>query len=61
LSVWGKEQIKSVDGARLGSDASLEETFPASESAGEAQRQTITLHFAPALSKSPKEEKSPRN
>ena len=61
LSVWGKEQIKSVDGARLGSDASLEETFPASENAGEAQKQTITLHFAPALSKSPKEEKSPRN
>ena len=61
LSVWGKEQIKSIDGARLGPDASLEETFPNSENAGQAQRQTITLHFAPALSKPPKAQKTPRN
>jgi glycogen debranching enzyme len=60
LSVWGKEQIRSIDGARLGSDASLEETFATSEISAETQKQTITLHFAPATSKRVKPEKSPR-
>jgi len=50
LSVWGKEQIKSIDGARLGSDAFLEESFPSSESASEPRDQTVTLHFAPLAS-----------
>jgi glycogen debranching enzyme len=45
LSVWGREQIKSVDGARLGASAAIEEAFPGSDSA-EPARQTLVLHFA---------------
>jgi len=44
LSVWGKDQIKSLDGARLGTGSTLEERFPASAST-DPQKQTVTLHF----------------
>jgi hypothetical protein len=44
LSLWGKDQIKSVDGATLGLGASLEEQFPPSAST-EAQKQIVTFHF----------------
>jgi glycogen debranching enzyme len=47
LSVWGKDQIKSVEGARLGSGATLEETFPATAST-DPQKQTVTLHLVNA-------------
>jgi hypothetical protein len=42
--VWGKDQIKSVDGARPGIGSTLEERFPASAST-DPQKQTVTLHF----------------
>lgn len=45
LSVWGKEQIKSIDGAQLRADGSIEETFPAAGGAAETQKQTVTVHF----------------
>jgi glycogen debranching enzyme len=45
LSVWGKDQLKSAEGARLGLGATLEESFPSSAASTDAQRQTITLHF----------------
>ena len=44
LSVWGKEQIKSVDGGRLGLGDVLEETFAPSAS-GDPAKQTVVLHF----------------
>jgi glycogen debranching enzyme len=50
LSMWGKEQIRSIDGARLGTDDSVEESFPGGEGAAEAQEQKVVLHFAPAAS-----------
>jgi len=37
LSVWGREQIKSIDGAQLRADGSIEETFPAASGATETQ------------------------
>ena len=58
LSVWGKEQIRSIDGARLGSDASIEESFPSSQGAAQARQQTITLHLAPAAPRRHEPEKS---
>jgi len=44
LSVWGKDQLKTADGARLGVGSTLEENFPASPSSG-PQKQTVALHF----------------
>ena len=44
LSVWGKEQIKSVDGARLVLGDRLEEKFGNASSA-EPVKQTVVLHF----------------
>jgi glycogen debranching enzyme len=44
LSVWGKDQLKSAEGARLGLGATLEESFPSSAST-DAQKQTVILHF----------------
>ncbi|HSC46387.1 MAG TPA: amylo-alpha-1,6-glucosidase, partial [Candidatus Acidoferrum sp.] len=44
LSVWGKDQIKSAEGASLGLGPILEEKFPPSSS-NEPQKQTVTLHF----------------
>jgi len=44
LSLWGKEQIKSVDGARLVLGDKLEEKF-GNASSGEPVKQTVVLHF----------------
>ena len=44
LSVWGKDQIKSAEGASLGIGPALEEKFPPSASTN-PQKQTVTLHF----------------
>jgi len=43
--VWGKEQIKSIEGARLAADGSIEEVFPAAANL-ESHQQTITIYFA---------------
>jgi glycogen debranching enzyme len=45
ISVWGREQIKSIDGAQLTADGSIEETFPATGGGAETQKQTATIHF----------------
>jgi Glycogen debranching enzyme len=45
LSVWGKEQVKSVDGGRFILGDRLEETF-APSAASEPTKQTVVLHFA---------------
>jgi len=45
LSVWGREQIKSVDNGRLVPGDRLEETFSPASSA-EPVKQTVVLHFA---------------
>jgi len=44
LSVWGKDQIKSTEGASLGIGASLEVKFPPSAST-DPQKRTVTFHF----------------
>jgi hypothetical protein len=44
LSVWGKEQIKSVDGARITGDA-IEQSFAAGAGDREPQKQTVTIHL----------------
>jgi glycogen debranching enzyme len=44
LSVWGKGQISSVEGARVSPGGSLEEQFPPSSDSG-PQKQTVTLRF----------------
>ena len=59
LSVWGREQIKSIDGARLIGNDSIEQVFPAGTSS-DSQRQTITIHFASPAKRSAKE-KGPRD
>jgi len=46
ISVWGREQIKSIDGAQLTADGSIEETFPATSGGAETQKQTATIHFS---------------
>jgi hypothetical protein len=45
LSVWGKEQIKSIDGARLTPGGTIEEAFATTTGASESQNQTITIRF----------------
>jgi glycogen debranching enzyme len=45
LAVWGKEQIRSIDGARLAADGSIEEIFPATNGTTESQNQTVTIRF----------------
>ena len=45
LSVWGKEQIKSMDGAVLTPGDAIEETFPAGNGSAERQTQPITIYF----------------
>jgi hypothetical protein len=52
LAVWGGDQVKSVDGARLAGDM-LEEIFTSAEDALSPRKQSITLHFSP-LAKSAK-------
>jgi glycogen debranching enzyme len=46
LAVWGKDQIKSVDGARIMNGDSIEVKFAAANQAVEMQKQTVTIHFA---------------
>ncbi len=58
LSVWGKEQIKSVDGARIAEGDSVEVNFIPGSSAMETQRQTLTIHFASQSKKSSARSKS---
>ena len=52
LSVWGKEQIKSVDGAKIEGEDSLEVSFAPGASAEETQKQTVTIHFTSQPKKS---------
>jgi len=48
LSVWGAEQIKSIDGAHLMPGGSIEVSFLPANRGTEPQSQTITIHFAEA-------------
>jgi len=45
LAVSDKEQIRSIDGAKLMSEGSIEEAFPAANGSSEPQTQTVTIHF----------------
>lgn len=60
LRVWGKEQIKSIEGARIMSGDSIEVTLPAGNEATEPQKQTVVIHFASQAKKS-KTQSSSRN
>jgi glycogen debranching enzyme len=60
IAVWGKEQIRSIDGARLTADGSIEETFPAANEATESQNQTVTIHFL-SQAKKPSQQGSSHN
>jgi glycogen debranching enzyme len=46
LSVWGKDQIKSVDGGRMTLADFIDESFAAGSGDSEPQKQTVTIHFA---------------
>jgi hypothetical protein len=61
FSVWGQDQIKSAEGARLASADSLEETFPPAGTAGEPETQTVTLHLATVATPHARSAKTPRN
>jgi hypothetical protein len=52
LSVWGKEQIKSVEGARIEDEGSLVVSFAPGTSTEEFQKQAVTIHFASQPKKS---------
>jgi GH15 family glucan-1,4-alpha-glucosidase len=52
LSVWGKDQIKAVDGARIMSGDSIELMLAPANQAAETQRQTVTIHFTSQAKKS---------
>jgi glycogen debranching enzyme len=56
LSVWGQQQIKTVDGARVAASDSIEESFAAGGQAG-MQRQVLTIHFT-SLAKKPRQQAS---
>jgi hypothetical protein len=45
LAVWGKEQIKSIAGAKVMPDGSIEEMFPGTDQSTESQDKTLTIHF----------------
>jgi hypothetical protein len=45
LAVWGKEQIKSIAGAKVMPDGSIEEMFPGADQSTESQDKTLTIHF----------------
>ena len=45
LAVWGRDQIKSIDGARLAQGEHMEVVFPDATGSTEMQKQTITIHF----------------
>jgi glycogen debranching enzyme len=59
LSVWGKEQLKSAEGASLSPADALEETFPPGNAPGEPAKQTVTLQLA--ATKNTKPEKASRD
>jgi glycogen debranching enzyme len=46
LNLYGREQIKSVDGGRLTDRETIEEGFPESSAGAAPQKQAITIHFA---------------
>lgn len=52
LSVWGKEQIKSVEGAKIEGEDSLEVSFAPGASAEDTQKQTVAIHFTSRPKKS---------
>jgi hypothetical protein len=58
LSVWGKDQIKSVDGARFAEGDSIEVNFAPNNSAEDTQKQTLTIHFTGQAKKSSARSKS---
>ncbi len=58
LSVWGKDQIKSVDGARAQSADSIEVTFSAASEATEPQKRVVTIHFVSQAGKSKRQTNS---
>jgi hypothetical protein len=60
MSVWGREQIKSIDGARLTADGSIEETFPGTNEAADPQKQTVQIHFVTRAQKARPEARPPR-
>jgi hypothetical protein len=45
LAVRGQEQIKSIDGAKVMPDGSIEETFPGADQSTESRGKTLTIHF----------------
>jgi glycogen debranching enzyme len=45
LAVSDKEQIRSIDGAKLMQEGLIEEAFPAANGSSELQTQTVTIHF----------------
>jgi len=45
LAVSDKEQIRSIDGAKLMQEGLIEEAFPAANGSSEPQTQTVTIHF----------------
>jgi hypothetical protein len=45
LAVQGKDQIKSIDGAKVMPDGSIEETFPGADQSTESPGKTLTIHF----------------
>ena len=48
IAPWGKEQIKSIDGAKMTPDGFIEETFPAANGSRDWQKQTVTIHLVNA-------------
>jgi hypothetical protein len=52
LSVWGKDQIKFVDGARMTSSDSIEVTFAPGSQRADTLKQTVTVHFTSQVKKS---------
>jgi hypothetical protein len=56
LSIWGKGQIKSIEGARLTTGDMIEEVFGSAAGATDSQEQTVTIHFVNARKQSKLEE-----
>jgi hypothetical protein len=47
LAIFGREQIQSVDGAKLGAGDAIEQRFPQSEGDTGTLQQKVTIHFRP--------------
>jgi glycogen debranching enzyme len=47
LEIFGREQIQSVDGAKLGAGDAIEQSFPQSEGDTGTMKQKVTIHFRP--------------